>query len=74
MFEIAVEKALACGLEESLKHIGERTIRVATMCSGTESPLLALELISKGMFFFSLGWRGGRGGWCLEDEGWERGR
>ena len=31
------------------EHIKGRTLRVATMCSGTESPLLALNLISRAM-------------------------
>lgn len=30
-------------------HIAGRKLRVATMCSGTESPLLALELIQKSL-------------------------
>lgn len=29
------------------KHLGGRSLRVATMCSGTESPLLALEMIRR---------------------------
>lgn len=29
------------------QHVSGRKLRVATMCSGTESPLLALELIQK---------------------------
>jgi len=33
------------GLKEVAEHIKGRKLRVATMCSGTESPLLALELI-----------------------------
>ncbi|CAD0094996.1 unnamed protein product [Aureobasidium mustum] len=33
-------------LEDVCKHIGSRPLRVATMCSGTESPLLALDMIS----------------------------
>ncbi len=32
-----------------LQHIVNRVFRVATMCSGTESPLLALEMIADGM-------------------------
>ena len=40
-------KAVQLGLCEALKNLGERPIRVATMCSGTESPLLALELIRR---------------------------
>jgi hypothetical protein len=31
------------------EHINGRKLRVATMCSGTESPLLALNLISRAM-------------------------
>jgi hypothetical protein len=31
------------------EHIKGRTLRVATMCSGTESPLLALNLVSRAM-------------------------
>ncbi len=31
------------------EHIQGRKLRVATMCSGTESPLLALNLISRAM-------------------------
>src|SRR5258708_36010340 len=29
------------------KHLGGRPLRIATMCSGTESPLLALEMIRR---------------------------
>ncbi|KAK6528033.1 hypothetical protein TWF281_009290 [Arthrobotrys megalospora] len=35
------------GLVEVAKHLNERPLRVATMCSGTESPLLALGLMIK---------------------------
>jgi site-specific DNA-cytosine methylase len=42
-------KAVQLGLCEALKTLGERPIRVATMCSGTESPLLALDEISKAL-------------------------
>ncbi|CAN9182708.1 unnamed protein product [Alternaria alternata] len=42
-------KAVQLGLCEALKSLGERSIRVATMCSGTESPLLALDEISKAL-------------------------
>jgi len=34
-------------IREVAEHVSGRKIRVATMCSGTESPLLALELIQK---------------------------
>ncbi|KAJ7623135.1 hypothetical protein FB45DRAFT_980127 [Roridomyces roridus] len=34
-------------IKKVAKHVQGRKLRVATMCSGTESPLLALELIQK---------------------------
>lgn len=34
------------GLEKALRHLAGRNLRIATMCSGTESPLLALDLVS----------------------------
>jgi hypothetical protein len=34
-------------IKEVAEHIQGRKLRVATMCSGTESPLLALELIRR---------------------------
>lgn len=37
------------GTQEMLRDLEGREIRVATMCSGTESPLLALEMIFDGM-------------------------
>lgn len=38
-------KALDKGLDKCLQHLDGQPLRVATMCSGTESPLLALEMI-----------------------------
>jgi len=35
------------GVTKFLNHVGDRPIRVATMCSGTESPVLALKMIAK---------------------------
>ena len=35
------------GVSQLLEHVGDRPIRVATMCSGTESPVLALKMIAK---------------------------
>ncbi|KAG6861443.1 hypothetical protein C0995_016534 [Termitomyces sp. Mi166 len=37
-------------IKDVAEHIAGRKLRVATMCSGTESPLLALELIQKSIF------------------------
>jgi len=34
-------------IKQVAEHVQGRKLRVATMCSGTESPLLALELIQK---------------------------
>lgn len=34
-------------IQDVAKHISGRKLRVATMCSGTESPLLALDLICR---------------------------
>lgn len=66
---MAVEKALDQGLEEPLNYLGRKSIRVATMCSGTESPLLALDLISQGEFFFFGFWFGFSPFSCLEIQG-----
>ncbi|EFQ99013.1 DNA repair protein rad8 [Nannizzia gypsea CBS 118893] len=45
IFEDLTAQALKNGFDSFLDHIGARELRVATMCSGTESPLLALEMI-----------------------------
>lgn len=37
-------------IREVVEHVHGRKLRVATMCSGTESPLLALELIQEAIF------------------------
>jgi hypothetical protein len=41
-------KAIQLGLDEAVYGLDGRLIKVATMCSGTESPLLALQEISEG--------------------------
>lgn len=48
IFADMASKAMEIGLEQVLIRLGSRPLRVATMCSGTEAPLLALELIQKG--------------------------
>ncbi|KAK2750622.1 hypothetical protein FQN57_002693 [Myotisia sp. PD_48] len=45
IFDDLATKARQNGFNKFLEHIGSRELRVATMCSGTESPLLALEMI-----------------------------
>ncbi|CBY02282.1 hypothetical protein LEMA_P010690.1 [Plenodomus lingam JN3] len=42
-------KGIILGLGEALKNLGPTPIKVGTMCSGTESPLLALHEISKAL-------------------------
>lgn len=37
-------------IKDVAEHVAGRKLRVATMCSGTESPLLALELIQNSIF------------------------
>merc|ERR1712185_651652 len=45
MFDDLVRRTPA--IEQLAEALAGRPLRVATMCSGTESPLLALEMISK---------------------------
>jgi site-specific DNA-cytosine methylase len=42
-------KAIELGLDNVLEKLNGRQINVATMCSGTESPLLAFEMLSKAL-------------------------
>lgn len=53
IFDDVAFKASHNGFDEVLEHIGLRELRVATMCSGTESPLLALEMLADSMYNFS---------------------
>jgi hypothetical protein len=48
-FSNLAHKAVQLGLSDVLHHLKGRPLNVATMCSGTESPLLALNLLSQGM-------------------------
>ncbi|KAJ5676207.1 hypothetical protein N7462_009104 [Penicillium macrosclerotiorum] len=47
IFQDLSAKALSLGFANVLRHLGDRPLRVATVCSGTESPILALEMIQK---------------------------
>ncbi|KAJ5823911.1 C-5 cytosine methyltransferase [Penicillium robsamsonii] len=49
IFADMASNALKMGLEHVFTRLGSRPLRVATMCSGTEAPLLALELIQTGL-------------------------
>ncbi|KAF2495114.1 hypothetical protein BU16DRAFT_561418 [Lophium mytilinum] len=46
IFEEMTGKALTSGLADCIEHLRGRTLNVATMCSGTEAPLLALQLMN----------------------------
>ncbi|KAF7185894.1 DNA repair protein rad5 [Pseudocercospora fuligena] len=46
IFQDLTRRALDLGFDKTVRELANRPIRVATMCSGTESPLLALEMIS----------------------------
>ena len=48
IFEDMSRKAYANGFDKAINHISQRKLRIATMCSGTESPVLALRLITQG--------------------------
>lgn len=52
IFEDLAKKALEQGFEKVLDALAGRPLRVATVCSGTESPLLALEMIQQGEYHF----------------------
>lgn len=42
------------GFKRFIDHLNGRALRVATMCSGTESPILALKMISDSKFLMRL--------------------
>ncbi|KAL4975868.1 hypothetical protein BDW66DRAFT_166919 [Aspergillus desertorum] len=49
IFKSLAERAIDLGLDKALAHLGDRRLRVATVCSGTESPLLALEMVKENL-------------------------
>jgi hypothetical protein len=42
------DKAIKLGLDKTARSLDGRCLKVATICSGTKSPLLALDEISRG--------------------------
>lgn len=50
IFDDITRRAMELGFAEFLSHLGSRKLRVVTMCSGTESPLLALEMVGKSLY------------------------
>ena len=49
IFDDMTAKGIKLGLRDAVEYLGTNKLKVATMCSGTESPLLALELISESL-------------------------
>ncbi|KAL3447380.1 hypothetical protein BJX65DRAFT_318225 [Aspergillus insuetus] len=45
IYKSLADKAIDLGLDQVLEHLGERPLRIVTVCSGTEAPLLALEMV-----------------------------
>lgn len=52
IFEDIASKAMSLGFADVLKHLNGRPLRIATVCSGTESPILAMEMLQKGKLFY----------------------
>ncbi|KAK2762854.1 hypothetical protein FQN54_001029 [Arachnomyces sp. PD_36] len=48
IFDDISKKAEELGFKDVLAHLGTRKLRVVTVCSGTESPLLALKMVADG--------------------------
>lgn len=48
IYEHMTKRALELNFDDVLAHLGSKPLRVVTMCSGTESPLLALEMVQNG--------------------------
>lgn len=47
IYKSLTARAIDLKLDDFLSHLGSRPFRVVTMCSGTESPLLALEMVQQ---------------------------
>ena len=50
IFDDLSKKAMDLGLDRAIQQLGSRKLKLATMCSGTESPLLALKLVSESKY------------------------
>ena len=47
-----VVRSLRGGLDDVVERLGGNVIKVATLCSGTESPLLAMQMLAEGACHF----------------------
>lgn len=54
IFQSLTNKAIEINLDDVLSHLGDRRLRVVTVCSGTESPLLALEMVRESKLLLVL--------------------
>lgn len=54
IFESIASRALKLGFRKVLNKLGNKEIRVATMCSGTDAPVLAIRSIDTGLLFHYL--------------------
>jgi hypothetical protein len=53
IFADLTQRALGEGLSDFLEAMGSKVIKVATLCSGTESPLLALQMVQESEYLVS---------------------
>ncbi|KAL5333911.1 hypothetical protein BJX70DRAFT_405782 [Aspergillus crustosus] len=49
IYKSLTNRAMELKLDEMLDHLGDIELRVVTVCSGTESPLLALEMVKENL-------------------------
>lgn len=54
IFKSLTGRAIELNLDDVLSHLGARRLRVVTVCSGTESPLLALEMVRESKLLLVL--------------------
>lgn len=47
IFKSITEHAMRSGFKKVLEHMDFKPLRIATACSGTESPLLALQMVER---------------------------
>lgn len=50
IYQDMTRRAMELGFGDVVEHLGGRALRVVTVCSGTESPLLALEMVQRSEF------------------------
>ncbi|ODM20657.1 hypothetical protein SI65_03710 [Aspergillus cristatus] len=49
IYQDMTRRAMELGFGDVVEHLGDRALRVVTVCSGTESPLLALEMVQRNL-------------------------